>query len=75
MLNRFRSTQRHPRPSTSRRKNARRGIRPSLMLLEPRTLLSTLTVTNTNDSGSGSLRFEIDQAGAGDMITFDPCAV
>jgi predicted outer membrane repeat protein len=33
---------------------------------------ATLTVTNTNDSGAGSLRQAIASAAAGDTITFDP---
>ena len=41
-------------------------------MLEPRTLLSTFQVTNTNDSGSGSLRSEISQAKNGDTIDFAP---
>ena len=38
--------------------------------LEGRTLLSTLTVTNDNDSGSGSLRGALAAAVAGDTIKF-----
>ena len=38
--------------------------------MEDRTLLSTLTVTNNNDSGKGSLRFEIAAASTGDTINF-----
>ena len=43
-----------------------------LEALEERTLLSTLTVMNNADSGSGSLRDAITSASAGDVITFDP---
>src|SRR5262249_13784945 len=32
----------------------------------------TLTVTNTNDNGPGSLRATITNAGSGDTIVFDP---
>jgi len=42
--------------------------------LEPRVLLSTLTVTNANDSGAGSLRQAIEDANAAagaDVIEFD----
>jgi CSLREA domain-containing protein len=35
-------------------------------------LAATLTVTNTNDSGPGSLRQAIADAGLGDVITFGP---
>ena len=38
--------------------------------LESRHLLSILTVTNANDSGAGSLRFEISAAVPGDTILF-----
>ena len=45
--------------------------------LEERTLLSTFTVTNTADSGIGSLRYELglanSNAGA-NTINFDPTA-
>jgi hypothetical protein len=40
--------------------------------LEDRTLLSTLTVVNTNDTGPGSLRAAIGAAAPGDTIVFDP---
>jgi hypothetical protein len=36
------------------------------------TPVGTLTVTNLNDSGVGSLRFELGQAQDGDTINFDP---
>jgi len=42
--------------------------------MEDRVLLSTLTVTNDNDSGSGSLRAELGAAVAGDTIRFAPSA-
>ncbi len=38
------------------RQQKRWRLRPNLMVLEERTLLSTFTVTNTADSGTGSLR-------------------
>jgi hypothetical protein len=43
------------------------------MALEGRELLSTLTVSNTNDSGAGSLRAAVDLANSdrgGDTIVF-----
>ena len=52
----------------------RRRTRPMLMALEDRRLLSTFTVTDVADSGTGSLRYEIDQANTNagpDAITFD----
>ncbi|WP_165224841.1 choice-of-anchor Q domain-containing protein [Aquisphaera insulae] len=51
---------------------ARRRLRPGLMALEDRTLMATFSVTNTNDSGSGSLRAQIALAGNNDTIVFDP---
>ena len=56
--------------------DARRGrlrLRPAVLALEGRALLSTLTVINTSDSGPGSLRAAISQAdqdGGGDTIVF-----
>jgi hypothetical protein len=40
----------------------RRRLRPAVVTLEGRELLSTLTVSNTNDSGTGSLRAAVLQA-------------
>jgi hypothetical protein len=51
----------------------RRRLRPTVSALEGRELLSTLTVSNTSDSGAGSLRAAIVQANAdagGDTIVF-----
>ncbi len=48
----------------------RRSSRPRVEVLEDRTLLSTDIVTNTNDSGPGSLRDTISSASAGDTIAF-----
>jgi hypothetical protein len=45
---------------------------PRLEILEARTLLSTLTVTNDLDSGPGSLRASITNAKSGDTIVFAP---
>ena len=52
----------------------RRRFAPGLLPLEPRALLSTLTVTNDADSGKGSLRYELGKAQAGDTIVFSPKA-
>lgn len=46
--------------------------RPQLEVLEARVVPSTLTVTSTADSGTGSLRAEIAAAQNGDTIVFDP---
>src|SRR5207302_8668363 len=43
---------------------------PRLELLEDRALLSTLTVLNNLDSGTGSLRDTIKSANSGDTIVF-----
>src|SRR5260370_2330726 len=48
-----------------------RSFVPRLELLEDRTVLSTLTVTNPADSGDGSLRAIIATAQSGDQIVFD----
>ncbi len=49
----------------------RRNSRPRIELLEERTLLSIDMVSNSNDSGAGSLRNAIANAGAGDTIEFN----
>jgi hypothetical protein len=48
----------------------RRRLAPALELLEHRLVLSTWTVTSAADSGSGSLRATLAEAGNGDKITF-----
>ncbi len=58
------------RPSPSRRGHRRRRFTPRIDSLETRALLSTLVVTNNDDSGSGSLRQAIAVANSGDTITF-----
>jgi hypothetical protein len=45
-------------------------FRPRLETLEARDVPSTLRVTNLNDIGPGSLRYEIAVANSGDTITF-----
>jgi predicted outer membrane repeat protein len=45
---------------------------PHFLVLEDRTVLSTLTVLNNADSGAGSLRAAIAAAQSGDTIVFDP---
>jgi hypothetical protein len=47
-------------------------FRPRLEVLEGRCLPSTLTVTTAADGGTGSLRYEINAAQAGDTIVFAP---
>src|SRR5262249_54431679 len=49
-------------PASSGRGWSRRRLRPTVLALEGRELLSTLTVSNTNDSGAGSLRAAVLQA-------------
>ena len=44
---------------------------PGLLGLAPSASAATLTVTNANDGGTGSLRAAILAAGSGDTITFD----
>ena len=53
-------------PQTSRRR-----FLPAFDRIEDRMLLSTLTVTNANDGGPGSLRAAIAAASGGDTIAFD----
>jgi parallel beta-helix repeat protein len=51
----------------------RRRLSPTVTALEGRALLSTLTVSNTDDSGPGSLRAAVAQTnsdGGGDTIVF-----
>jgi hypothetical protein len=57
------------KPRTGRRANV--TFRPRLEVLEGRDVPSTLTVTNTLDSGTGSLRYEIAQAQSNDTIVFN----
>ena len=64
------------RTTAADRQWGRRQLRPTLMALEERTLLSLFTVTNTADDNSvGSLRYEIGQANStsgADTINFSP---
>src|SRR5207244_5070616 len=64
----FFSVLRKPHRSPGKRS---RSFRPRLESLEDRTVLSTLTVSNTLDSGKGSLRDAIKKANSGDTIVFD----
>src|SRR5579864_7432513 len=60
----------YPRPV---RAAARRAAPCRVELMEPRLLLSTYTVTNFNDSGTGSLRDAVSKANANpgpDTINF-----
>ncbi len=69
---RLRSLETHRLLSRERRQRRRR-LRPTLLTLEGRELLSMLTVSSTNDSGTGSLRAAVNQAnsdGGGDTIVF-----
>lgn len=72
---------RNPRPwsfpgslSSRRRGWRRHRFAPALLPLETRALLSTLTVTNDNDSGTGSLRYELGLAQPDSTIDFAPSA-
>lgn len=71
-----RSSSSHARTSVFRRRKRNLAIRRRLLVeqLEVRTLLSTWTVLNVNDSGAGSLREAVDLANANpgsDTIEFD----
>ncbi len=57
-------------PARPSRKSAATRFRPRIDALEGRTLLSTLVVQNTADSGTGSLRAELGLAQSGDTIKF-----
>jgi hypothetical protein len=67
------------RETVEARKRQRRRLRPTLLALEDRRLLSTFTVNSTGDSGTGSglvgdLRYCINQAnsaGGDETIVFD----
>ncbi|MGP0065667.1 MAG: beta strand repeat-containing protein [Isosphaeraceae bacterium] len=74
-LTSFRSLMHHRSASYRRRRgagSARTSCRftPRLVPLEVRALLSTITVTNDNDSGAGSLRAAIADASSGETIQF-----
>lgn len=60
------------RPSAPRPPRFAHRFQPRLEAMEDRTVPSTLTVTNTNDGGPGSLRAFIKAAHRGDTITFAP---
>src|SRR5262245_47617939 len=55
-------------------RRSRQKFRPGLLPLETRALLSTLTVTNDNDSGPGSLRAALAAAPSNATIIFAPGA-
>ncbi len=58
---------------TVERRKRRRWMRPTVVVLEDRRLLSTLTVTNNASSGAGSLPYEIglaNTAGGANTIVF-----
>ena len=57
-----------PRENQLQRRASRRFASASFDFLEPRLLLSAVMVTNTNDSGPGSLRAAVAGASAGDTI-------
>src|SRR6516165_5728506 len=67
------TTPRANRAAALRQRPAR--FRPALEMLEDRCVPSTLTVTNTLDSGAGSLRAEIRAAHDGYTIVFAPSLV
>ena len=59
-------------PGRSRPNRVRSRRSPRLESLETRNLPSAFTVTNTLDSGSGSLRAEVALAQTGDTVSFAP---
>jgi hypothetical protein len=63
---------RKPGTRIRRTSKPRRSFVPQVLVLEDRTVLSTLTVLNNADSGTGSLRDTIAAAQSGDTIVFDP---
>ncbi len=65
------SADNRPDRSDSRRRRRSR-FRPGIDRLEDRALLSAIMVTNTDDSGAGSLRQAVANASSGDTITFSP---
>ncbi len=72
---RARQWARQPRSTPRRGKSAATTRRPFIEALEDRYAPSTLTVLNTNDSGTGSLRAAIQAANATPgtyLINFDP---
>src|SRR6516164_6081679 len=58
-------------PRTSPQRPAARRCRPRVEPLEDRMLLSTFVVTNTNDSGAGSLRSAIQSVNADPSPSLD----
>ena len=62
----------HQRARSLRGPRERRFRLARIEPLELRTMLSTLTVINTNDSGPGSLREKLGLAAPGDTIQFNP---
>jgi Concanavalin A-like lectin/glucanases superfamily/Domain of unknown function (DUF4214)/Right handed beta helix region len=64
LLSLFRAGRKEPVRRRPARPRAPRGCRPWLETLERRDVLSTFPVTNTNDSGAGSLRQAILDANA-----------
>jgi hypothetical protein len=64
-------TSTHTMRGRAQRRSAAPRFRPQLEALDERWLPSTLHVTNTADSGPGSLRYEIAQANTGDTIVVD----
>ncbi len=54
------------------RQRRKRRLSPRLEALKGRVVMSTLTVTNSADSGAGTLRAELAAANSGDTIVFAP---